>query len=96
MCVQLWPKTYHKELISIIKVFWSMCYGTTFYGNELVCVWMITVKYVYLVDKIDVLLAECVKSLKKKLLCPNKNLREHSFQQAIYIIFMNLLAGMPV
>ena len=66
MCVQLWPKTYHKELISIIKVFWSMCYGTTFYGNELIYVRMITVKYAYLVSKIDVLSAELVKRLKRK------------------------------
>ena len=42
-----------------------MCYGTTFYGNELVCVSMITMKYKYLVHKIDVLFAGWVKSLKK-------------------------------
>ena len=65
-----------------------MCYGTTFYGNELVCVWMITVKYAYLVDKIDVLFAECVKSLKKKLLCPNKKISENIAFNKQYISYL--------
>ena len=34
-----------------------MCYGTTFYGNELVYVSMITMKYAYLVHKVDELFA---------------------------------------
>ena len=42
-----------------------MCYGTTFYGNELVYVSMITMKYAYLVHKVDELFAEKIAGARQ-------------------------------